>query len=113
MILNQERNLWDMKSRINGLVQGERNTAFYHISALVQPKRNRILAIQNNVDEWIVEERDVMNFIRRGFKDLFTTSISFSHSLASPPSRWQVFLSNQGHESFITPISEEEIKAAL
>lgn len=45
MILNQERNLWDMKSRINGLVQGERNTAFYHISALVQRKRNRILEI--------------------------------------------------------------------
>lgn len=102
-----------MKSRINWLVQGDRNTTFYHISALVQRKRNRILAIQNNVGEWIIEERDVMNFIKRRFEDLFITFIHFSHSLASPSSRWQAFFSDQDRESFIIPISKEEIKAAL
>lgn len=88
LILNQERDLWAMKSRINWLVQGERNTAFYHVSTLVRRKRNRIYAIQNNVDDWVSEERDVMNFVRKGFEDLFSTTKSLSHNTVTPPSRW-------------------------
>ena len=38
-ILNQELELWALKSRVNWLVQGDRNTSFYHISTLVRRKR--------------------------------------------------------------------------
>lgn len=55
----------------------------------------------------------MMNFIKRGFEDLFTTSKSLSHSTTSPSSRWQTYLSGQDYESLITPISEEDIKAVL
>ncbi|XP_030945010.1 uncharacterized protein LOC115969488 [Quercus lobata] len=40
LVLNQEKELWALKSRVNWLVQGDRNTAFFHVSTLVRRKRN-------------------------------------------------------------------------
>ena len=40
LVLNQEEKLWALKSRVNWMVQGDRNTAFYHVSTLVRRKRN-------------------------------------------------------------------------
>ena len=83
-ILNQELELWALKSRVNWLVQGDRNTSFYHISTLVRRKRNRIDAIKYSVDEWIFEERGIMEVIRKGYEELFTssnTAVSWAASL--------------------------------
>ena len=55
-MLNQEEEIWALKSRVNWLVQGDRNTVFYHVSTLVRRKRNQILAIKDSVCEWIFEE---------------------------------------------------------
>ncbi|KAK9984570.1 hypothetical protein SO802_034095 [Lithocarpus litseifolius] len=56
MILRQEEELWAMKSQVSWMIQGERNTAFYHASTLIRRKRNQILAIKNAMGEWIYEE---------------------------------------------------------
>ena len=55
VVLNQEEEIWALKSRVNWLVQGGRNTNFYHVSTLVRRKRNQILAIKDSVGEWIFE----------------------------------------------------------
>ena len=34
-VLNQEEELWAMKSRVNWMIQGDQNTNFYHVSTLV------------------------------------------------------------------------------
>lgn len=44
--------------------------AFYHVSTLVRRNRNMITAIKNSVEEWINNEVEVMEFIRRGFCDI-------------------------------------------
>ena len=56
-MLNQEEEIWALKSRVNWLVQGDRNTNFYHVSMLVRRKRNQILVIKDLVDEYIFEEK--------------------------------------------------------
>lgn len=63
IILNQEHELWALKSRVSWMVQGDRNTAFYHVSILVRRNRNCITAIKNSVVDWINEEEEVMEFI--------------------------------------------------
>lgn len=46
-VLDQEEELCALKSRINWMIQGDRNTSIYHISTLVRRKRNQILAIKD------------------------------------------------------------------
>ena len=74
VVLNQEAELWALKSRINWMVMGDRNTSFYHVSALARRKRNTITMVKNEVGDWLTEEREVMNHFREGFIRLYTTS---------------------------------------
>ena len=62
-ILDQERDIWAIKSRVNWMILGDRNTAFYHMSTLVRRSRNQISAIKNSVGEWLYLERDIMEHI--------------------------------------------------
>lgn len=67
--------MWAHKSKVNWMVQGDKNTAFYHVSTLVRRKRNQIMAIKNGVGEWLYKELDIMEFIRNGFNDIYTSSL--------------------------------------
>ena len=66
-----------ISSELDG--SGRSNTAFYHVSTLVRRNRNRITAIKNNVGEWINDEAGVMEFIRRGFCDIYSSSFTSSY----------------------------------
>ena len=72
-VLNQEEEIWALKSRVNWMIQGDKNTAFYHVSTLVRRKRNKILAIKYLVGEWIYQEEDVKEFVKNGYSDIYTT----------------------------------------
>ena len=58
------------------MVQGDKNTAFYHVSTLVRRKINTIMAIKNGVRKCLYEELDIMEFIRKGFNDIYTSSLN-------------------------------------
>ena len=63
--------------------------------------------------DWILEEREVMNYFREGFYKLYSTSqVSASWEL-SFHSHWQAKLSEEEKESISHMVSEEEISAAL
>ena len=74
VVLEQERDLWALKSRINWMILGDRNTSFYHISALARRKHNFITAIKNDAGVWLTEEREVANHFGEGFITIYTTS---------------------------------------
>ena len=48
-ILQQEEEFWSVKSRYNWLIQGDRNTKFFHISAVIRRKRNRISCLMDSL----------------------------------------------------------------
>ena len=113
VVLGQEQELWALKSRINWMVQGDRTTAFFHVSTLVRRKRNQILAIKNGVGEWLYAEAEVMDYIRKGFIDIYTSSSILSDRIQSGFSQWQARLSEEEKESLGSPVTEDEIKAGL
>ena len=86
--MDQKEELWVQKSRINRLIEGDRNMTFHHMSTIVRRRRNKISCIKNDMGEWIQSEVGVMNHIRRGFERLFTNSLDAA--LLSPirPSWW-------------------------
>ena len=64
---------WAMKAQILLLVEGDRNTSFYHTSALVCRKRNRIICMKDRMGNWLNGEIEIADFIRQGFLDLITS----------------------------------------
>ena len=99
------------------MLQGDRNTNFYHVSTLVRRKRNQILAIKDSVDEWIFEERAIKEHIRNEFEDIYTSSFLYVTRAAPSISQWQVSLSEEEKQSIFFggggAASKDEIKAAL
>ena len=74
VMLEQEKDLWALKSRINWMILGDRNTSFYHVLALARRKKFFITVIKNDAGEWLAEESEVANHIREGFIKIYTTS---------------------------------------
>ena len=113
LVINQEEELWALKSRVNWMVQGYRNIAFYHVSTLVRRKRNQIIAIKNPVGEWIHEESDIKEFIGSGFNGIYSTSHEIALTDDPIMLHCQIRLSDGDRESIGGEVTEEEIKAAL
>lgn len=63
-ILALEKELWGMKARVNWLIQGERNTTFFHISALNRRSKNCISGVNDVDGNWVSDiERVKENFL--------------------------------------------------
>nr|XP_023888968.1 uncharacterized protein LOC112001032 [Quercus suber] len=87
-ILKLEEEFWAMKLRITWLVERDRNTAFYHTSALERQSRIRINFLKDNMGNWLNEESDIADFIRTGYALLFMSSHSSSLLLLWDPPCW-------------------------
>ena len=113
VLLNQEEEFWVQNSRINRLVEGDRNTAFHHLTTMVRRRRNKFSCIINDLGEWIQSEVGTMNFIRGGFEKLFTTSLESSPFHPSRPSKWQAVLTEEERSNLGAMVTDVEIKDGL
>ena len=95
VVLEQEKDLQALKSRINWMILGDRNTSFFHVSTLTHRKRNLITAIKNEVGECLTGEREVASHIREGFMKLYTTSQEAITWEIKHNQSWQAKLSNE------------------
>ena len=53
-----------MKSRIAWVVEGDRNTAFFHNLALIRRKRNHISSMKDSMDNWLNGDQEITDFIK-------------------------------------------------
>ena len=113
LVLTQEDELQTLKFRINWMVFGDRNTSFYHLSTIVRRKRNWISTMKNNVGDWLYDKREVMNYIRKSFMELYTTSHSQASWNSKLSTRQQTMLTEEESGSLDGEVSDEEIKATL
>ena len=67
-----EEDFWAMKVCISRLVEGDRNIAFFHVSALVRCRRNRILGMKDRMGTLLEGEGEIADHIRSGFLELFS-----------------------------------------
>jgi hypothetical protein len=79
VILKLEEELWALKFRVGWVVEGDRNTKFFHTSTIVRRRANKIVRLRNSVGEWIIDSELIRLHIQQGFVDLF----SISHLLPS------------------------------
>lgn len=108
-----EEEFWAMKSQILWLVEGDRITTFYHTTALVRKRRNRILCMKDRMGNWINGDREIAEFVREGFLDLFTSSLSNSPLAEWNPSCWNTYLNEAEAINLDRQVSDVEISANL
>lgn len=70
-----------MKSRDNLVVEGDRNTSYFHKAVLVRREKNRILSLKYVVGEDIWDPIFLREHIRSYFVNLFSSSSNSEHDL--------------------------------
>ena len=72
VVCRLEEDFWAMKARISRLVEGDRNMTFFHASALVRRRCNRISGMKDRMGNWLEGDREIVDYIHNGFLDLFS-----------------------------------------
>ncbi|GKV23781.1 hypothetical protein SLEP1_g33477 [Rubroshorea leprosula] len=96
-ILKYEKDMWFMKSRLQWIQNGDRNTKFFHVSTLKRRSYYRILGLKDDTGSWITDATVIESIITSYFKSLYKTSFlksshdSYSSVQSAPfidPSCW-------------------------
>ncbi|XP_061356470.1 uncharacterized protein LOC133300904 [Gastrolobium bilobum] len=68
----QEEITWFQQSRCKWIMDGDRNTKFYHASTVARRRNNKILALKDEEDRWITHPDDLKAMVTRYFERLYT-----------------------------------------
>ncbi|MCH86708.1 RNA-directed DNA polymerase (Reverse transcriptase), partial [Trifolium medium] len=74
VIVKQEEVYWQHQSHTKWLTLGDKNTRFFHMSALQRRRKNKIAALQDNNGQWIYEENALQNLMVNFYKNLYSSS---------------------------------------
>lgn len=102
-----------MKSRTNWLLEGERNTKFFHLTTIVQRKRNRITGLRNEVGEWITDFPSLKHHITSFFTTLYSRERETSDLEGILSNTNLRTLQEEARSELMKPVTPQEIRAAL
>ncbi|XP_057745375.1 uncharacterized protein LOC130963259 [Arachis stenosperma] len=70
-ILNREEVMWLQKSREKWLVEGDRNTKYYHTRTIIRRRRKKVLKLRNHAGKWVEDAKDLERMAINYFKRLY------------------------------------------
>lgn len=70
--LLQEKILWSQRARHKWLHFGDKNTRFSHASMVVKKKRNRVEALRDDMDKWVMDKTELKRMATIFFKKLYS-----------------------------------------
>ncbi len=94
------------------VVDGDRNTKFFHTSTIMRKRFNKIVRLQNSVGEWLKSSDLFRNHIQSGFIDLFSSSHISSIPRFCPPTL-APRVSMEESLALIAPITLSDVKLSL
>ena len=106
-----EELFWSQKSRSRWLKEGDKNTAYCHLSVMAARKRNNISILQKANGEWCTSAEEIEAEISEHYAELFNSSnpSEFEEVLQGIPST----ISNLVNIQLIKPVTDLEIKQAI
>ncbi|GLT57157.1 hypothetical protein SLA2020_301450 [Shorea laevis] len=92
-ILKCEADIWFIKSRTDWIMDGDKNSRFFHITTMKHRSHNRIHGLKNPRGEWITNPMELNTLVTNYFSTLFSSSTAHSyhdsytliHSITSQP----------------------------
>lgn len=73
MLLEKQEDMWYQRARTNWLVNGDKNTKFFHSQASVKRRKNLITGIHNNQGVWKTSKEAIKNILLEHFTKLYTS----------------------------------------
>lgn len=73
-LFSKEEIYWNQRSRVNWLRAGNRNTSFFHKTALARRKRNKIRGQFKDRNIFQSNQKDIEAIVKNFYLDLFTTN---------------------------------------
>ncbi|XP_061343636.1 uncharacterized protein LOC133289659 [Gastrolobium bilobum] len=70
-IFIQEEITWFQRSRNNWLAYGDRNSRFFHATTVARNRRNKIMSLKDEQDEWIQDPEALKEMVIGFFKNLY------------------------------------------
>ncbi|RYR27722.1 hypothetical protein Ahy_B01g051758 [Arachis hypogaea] len=70
-ILDREEILWLQKSREMWIIDGDRNTRYYHTRTIIRRRKNKILKLRNNEGTWVEDQEELANLAINFFTRLY------------------------------------------
>ncbi|XP_030501175.2 uncharacterized protein LOC115716504 [Cannabis sativa] len=106
----QREIFWKQRSKQFWLKEGDKNSKYFHVSASTRKKKNQILKLRNDSDEWVDWDHGLSDLIGEYYASLFTASNSSCPKVIDCilPS-----ISAQQNEDLMMPVTREEVKCAV
>ncbi|KAL8141026.1 hypothetical protein V2J09_007047 [Rumex salicifolius] len=114
VVLEQEQLIWFQKSRAKFLIEGDRNTRYYHLSTVVKRRANKILGLLDTEGQWVSNRAEVEKLVVDFFTRLYTADSANNSVVVIPTfsvSFPQLTESEVGRLS--APFSREDVWSAL
>ncbi|KAL4626409.1 hypothetical protein ACB092_05G094100, partial [Castanea dentata] len=73
-LMDMEECMWNQRSKIDWLKDGDQNTKYFHCRATERNKRNFIAGLEDNNGNWIEDENKIVDMIVRFYSSLFSLS---------------------------------------
>lgn len=102
---------WGQRARVKWLREGDRNTKFFHATAIQRRGKNRIQKIQNNRGSWVEGKEDTFEAILEHYEEVYKSEASFDYEqcLSNNP----VIVTSFMNDQLIRTVTEDEIQRAI
>ncbi|XP_038973680.1 uncharacterized protein LOC120105382 [Phoenix dactylifera] len=110
-LLRQHEIFWRQKSRIQWLLEGDRNTSFFHQATVIRRHQNRIKAIRGEDGLMTEDPVQIRRIVESFFRTRWTEQLGDGSSEDIPVPG--VGVSEEETAALIRPVSEREVREAV
>ena len=110
-LLIKEEKLWQQRSKLHWLKEGDQNTRYFHGKASQRYRKNCIKRLRNKNGEWVDGEDQIAQLFIDYYSELFTTS-NPSH-LAEVLENIPQVVSDSMNADLVKPFVKQEVDVAL
>lgn len=71
---DKEECYWEQRAHVNWLVNGDKNTTFFHKMASNQKRCNMIMGLEDRDDIWVTDEMKLLDVAMSYFEDILIAS---------------------------------------
>ncbi|XP_062021440.1 uncharacterized protein LOC133738015 [Rosa rugosa] len=111
-VQQNEELYWAQRAKANWLALGDKNTKFFHTTATIRKKRNRITGIKNDLHVWLTNHDDISYVFVQSFMNRYKSSRGNSLPDKDFLNSIDSIISDSDNLCLLRPVSEEEMQRA-